>query len=185
MNLLIRNINISDINKLKKFHCGKNAMDLFLSKEAYINHIFGEGTTQLVVDEDENEVIAYFTLKCDMMVIDDKEMYSEPRYIPCIEISRLAVQLKWQNGNKGIHLGEYLLGYIIEFIKTNFYDRVGFRFITLHAVLDRVDWYKKFEFVSGIREQSVCDNFDDTIYMYLDVADKSRIDEFLNATNKL
>ena len=94
MNLLIRNINISDINKLKKFHCGKNAMDLFLSKEAYINHIFGEGTTQLVVDEDENEVIAYFTLKCDMMVIDDKEMYSEPRYIPCIEISRLAVQLK-------------------------------------------------------------------------------------------
>jgi hypothetical protein len=96
MKLIIRDINENDTKQLKRFKCGNTSMEVFLTEEAYLRHRFGEGVTKLLIDEDNNELIAYFTLKCGVMRIDDPEMYDVPREIPCIEISRLAVANKWQ-----------------------------------------------------------------------------------------
>jgi len=146
-------------------------MEGFLFEEAYNHHINGEGITTIVTIEGSEEIIAYYTLKCDSIKIVDLEMYPEPRYIPCIEIARIAVKTDWQIGKKGIHLGTELMGLIITQIKENISSIVGCRFITLHAVLDRVEWYEeRFNFVKRIDEKALAID-EGTVYMSLDITD--------------
>lgn len=176
MKFLIRNIELSDEKQLKKFKCKNTSMEVFLAEEAYLYHVHGEGITKLVIDESSNEIVAYFTLKCDKMIVEDSEMYDEPRHIPCIELSRLAVASEWEGGRKGIHLGTELMNFIIYFICNNIAKHVGCRYITLHSVLDKVKWYQNFGF------QVLTEDFDDgalkTVYMFLDITDGEKIEEY-------
>lgn len=44
-------------------------------------------------------------------------MHESPRYIPCIEVARIAVLSSWQDGKNGIHLGTDLMEHIITYVK--------------------------------------------------------------------
>jgi len=175
--LKIRDIELSDLPKIKKFKCSDSKMDYFLIKEAYYYHVIGEGITKLVVDVENNEIVGYFTLKCDSMKVFDIEMSTEPEYIPCIELSRIAIANHWQNGVRGYHLGTHLMGHILNLIQTQISTVIGCKFITLHAAMDRVKWYnKRFSFIEVEDEKTI--GKDDTVYMCLDITDKSKADEF-------
>jgi hypothetical protein len=178
MELIIRDIELSDVKQLKNFKCENTSMEVFLAEEAYYYHVCGEGITKLVVDEYSNELVAYFTLKCDKMIVDDPDMYTEPRHIPCIEISRLAVASKWQQGNNGIHIGTELMKYIISSIH-DIAKIVGCRYITLHSVIDKVKWYRDV-FNFEVLEEDIIDGETKTVYMCLDITDNDKIEEYLN-----
>jgi len=177
MSLILRNIEMSDMSQLSSFVCGNISMDGFLKNEAYLHHVSGEGITKVVLEEETNQIIAYYTLKSDAVKIFDEEMHDIPRYIPCIEIARIAVLLHWQNGSREIHLGTSLLGQIIKFIKDNIALQIGCRFITVHAVRDKVSWYKK-EFDFEELEDEKYGSNEETTYMCLDLLDRSLLDEY-------
>ena len=177
MSFIIRNIEMNDIPKLLKFICGNISMECFLKSEAYIHHISGEGITKEVLEEETDQIIAYYTLKTDAVKIIDEEMHLIPRYIPCIEIARIAILSHWQNGSKGIHLGTHLVGQIIGFIKDIIAAQVGCRFITIHAIHDKVPWYKK-EFAFEELEDGKYGDNEDTTYMCLDLLDESLLNEY-------
>jgi hypothetical protein len=172
----IRDIELADVALLKKFKCNHSAMEYFLINEAYPYHIIGEGITKVVVDDESNTIIAYYTLKCDSIKYIESEMQINPRYIPCIEISRIAVLKSWQNGIKGKHLGTELMEYIITFIKEEIASKVGCRYISLHAVLDKVKWYnERLKFEIGTDEREI---EEETVYMYLDIKDDDAIEKY-------
>ncbi len=169
---------LKHLPKLRSFKCGNPSMEGFLFEEAYVHHINGEGITTVVTAEGSDEIIAYFTLKCDSMKIEDPDMFPEPRFIPCIEIARIAVKTQWQEGKKGIHVGTYLMGFIITLIKEDIATKTGCRFITLHAVQDKVDWYENnFNFKKRIDEKGLSE-FVETEYMSLDITDETLKEEY-------
>jgi hypothetical protein len=183
LKLLVRDIEFSDLTKLKKFKCRDSLMEHFLVKEAYYYHIIGEGVTKLVVNSETTEMVGYYTLKCDAIKIEDLEMREEPIYIPCIEVSRIAVAANLQNGSAGVHIGTHLLGFIIRNIISDIASQVGCRFITLHSVKDRVEWYgKEFGFVE-IEDEKSTEN-SKTVYMCLDITDKAKVTEFVDFVKK-
>lgn len=177
MSFIIRNIEVTDMPQLSKFICGNISMEGFLKNEAYIHHISGEGITKVVLEEETDRIIAYYTLKSDAVKIIDEEMHLIPRYIPCIEIARIAVLSHWQNGSKDIHLGTHLVGQIIGFIKDVIASQVGCRFITIHAICEKVPWYKK-EFAFEELEDAKYGDNEETTYMCLDLLDESLLDEY-------
>jgi hypothetical protein len=185
LNLLVRDIDFTDLPKLKKFKCCDGQMEHFLVKEAYYYHIIGEGVTKLVINSDTSEIIGYYTLKCDSIKIEDLEMREDSIYIPCIEISRIAVVANLQRGSAGIHIGTHLMGYIINSVTKNIASQTGCRFITLHAIKDKAQWYNRdFGFEQIEDEKSIgCGK---TVYMCLDITDKTKVNEYIEfvAANK-
>jgi len=175
MEYIVRDIELGDIPSLRSFKCNNPSMENFLNQEAYKSHICGEGITKIVLKNEE--IIAYYTLKCDALRIEDPEMYTEPRYIPCVEISRLAVVSHWQRGQRDIHLGTHLMGEIITFVREEIASRVGCRFITLHALKDKVGWYQR-EFDFNIWNEEKPNPDDETVFMYLDIIDNDRVQEY-------
>lgn len=183
LELLIRDINFKDLKQLKKFKCRDGLMENFLVREAYYYHIIGEGITKLVINTETNEIIAYYTLKCDSVRIDDEEMRENPIYIPCIEISRIAVAANWQNGSNGVHIGTHLMGHIITNIKKIIASQVGCRFISLHAIKDKASWYQRdFDFETIEDEKAI--ETGDTVYMCLDITDKAKVNEYVSFVAK-
>lgn len=167
--IVIRDICIDDVSKLRLFNCGNDSMNTYIHREALLNHALGEGITRVVLDENESDIIGYFTLKCTSIRIEDPGMSDEAREVPSIEISRLAVCESWQNGKNGFHLGTSLVGYIISTIKEDIASKVGCRWIIIHAVKEKVNWYQKdFDF-----EFFIDDTPDEygTVSMFLDITD--------------
>ncbi|MFZ5627271.1 MAG: GNAT family N-acetyltransferase [Bacillota bacterium] len=158
----IREITESDIPILRRFTCGNESMDCYLKNEAYKFHIYGEGITKLLVDDDD-KIIGYYTLKASEIVVDDPEMYDEPRHIPAIEISRIAIVKTMQRQG----LGRILMGYIIKLIVRVIAKEIGCRYISLHALRDLVDWYKE-EFGFEVWDDTIKDD-QETVFMYLDI----------------
>jgi hypothetical protein len=166
--IIIRDICSDDIDRLRLFSCGNESMNNYIHREALLNHVLGEGITRVVLDENGKDIIAYFTLKCTSIKFEDPEMGDEEREIPCVEISRLAVCLSWQNGTNGFHLGTSLVGYIISTIKEEIASRVGCRWITIHAVQERINWYRE-QFNFDYIIDDTPDEFG-TVSMFLDIS---------------
>jgi NADPH-dependent curcumin reductase CurA len=169
--IIIRDIYTDDIDRLRLFNCGNRSMNSYIHREALLNHVLGEGITRVVLDENEEFIIGYFTLKCTSIKFCDPDM-GEKREIPCVEISRLAVCISWQNGTNGFHLGTSLVGYIIATIKEDIASRVGCRWITIHAVQGKVNWYREqFNF-----DYIIDDTPDEygTVSMFLDISDMEK-----------
>ena len=184
MNYKIESLNIKHLPQLNKFKCGNPSMEGFLFEEAYKHHVNGEGITKVVTVDNSKEIIAYFTLKCDALKIVEPEMHLFPRYIPCIEIARIAVKSNWQRGQKSIHLGTDLMGYIITLIKDDIGTKTGCRFITLHAVLDKVNWYEReFKFRKLADERAEIKD-EETEYMSLDITDDDKKKELYEYTQR-
>lgn len=167
--IIIRNLEANDYKLVRHFSCGEHLMDSYLTKESYPSHLLGEGITKLVIKE--GHIVAYYTLKCSAIPIKDEEMYEDIRYIPCIELSRLAVSIELQRNG----FGTSLLGYIINEIRV-ISEEIGCYAITLFTSNKYVKWYKKdFDFVIWNPEQSPDE--DGLTFMYLKLCDNAKLEE--------
>ena len=139
-----RLVSIKDVpkSKLKKFDCGTDELNEFLSRYSLKNDSLGIGKTFVGLDEN---VVGYFTLATAQVIyedIPDEYRGKLPKYpIPALRIARLAVSKdlhgkgigKWlltQAFIKIIHVAEITGLYFIivdakETSKT-FYERYGF-----------------------------------------------------------
>lgn len=174
----IREIRLSDKYKFRGFKCGNPTMDAYLKTQAYENHVYGDGSSQLVIynNGDRERVIAYYTLKCDSIIFNADEPTMETKRKPCIEISRIAVVSDWQRGKKGINLGTHLIGYIIHYIQSEIAPKVGCKYITLYAVPEKIDWYSSFGFEKFDEEAD--EDSDENIYMFLEITNEEKINEY-------
>ncbi len=97
------------IHNAESFSCGKRNMDDFLrlngASDAY-------GNTYVLVDEDnENEIIAYYTIQPDPVELEE---WDEDEAITYIVLERLAVSEKYQRQG----YGRRILGILIQQIIT-------------------------------------------------------------------
>lgn len=103
-------VSIKDVSKskLKKFDCGIEVLNEFLSRYSLKNDTLGIGRTFVAFDENE-DIVGYFTLATAQVVYDeipDEYRGKLPKYpIPSLRIARLAVGKDLQG--KGI--GKWLL----------------------------------------------------------------------------
>ncbi|MEI5919526.1 GNAT family N-acetyltransferase [Bacillus cereus] len=146
--------------QIKGFNCKNESMNNYLKQSACCNHILFEENTSIVFYEDE--LIAYFTLKNDMIIFPSAQ-------IAALEISRLAVDQSYQS--KGV--GKNIIDYIdMIAIQTNL------RYITVNALLEKRIWYmnKGFNILSeeDIKQDSI------TVYMYKDLYDEEEVERFFD-----
>ena len=131
--------------KLKKFDCGTEVLNEFLSRYSFKNDILGIGKTFIAFNENE-DVIGYFTLATAQVLFEDiPDNYRAklPRYpIPALKIARLAVGKNLQG--KGI--GKWLLTQA--FIKIiHVAEITGLYFIIVDAKETSKSFYEHYGFI--------------------------------------
>lgn len=108
------NNNIEQFDMISNFSCGDKIfgedpdLDAFLKYNAYNHDEEALGNTYLIIDKELNEIIAYYTLRCNSFHIKDS-INGTMEAIPTIEIARLAVDKEHQNQS----WGTAILGYFI------------------------------------------------------------------------
>jgi predicted GNAT family N-acyltransferase len=140
-------VSIKDVpkSKLKKFDCGTEVLNEFLSRYSLKNDTLGIGRTFVAFDENE-EVVGYFTLATAQIVyeeIPDEYRGKLPKYpIPSLRIARLAVGKDLQG--KGI--GKWLLTQA--FIKIVHVSEItGLYFIIVDAKETSKSFYEHYGFI--------------------------------------
>ena len=140
-------VSIRDIpkSKLKKFDCGTEVLNEFLSRYSLKNDTLGIGKTFVAFDEND-DVVGYFTLATAQVVyedIPDEYRGKLPKYpIPSLRIARLAVGKDLQG--KGI--GKWLLAQA--FIKiVHVAEITGLYFIIVDAKETSKSFYKHYGFI--------------------------------------
>lgn len=131
--------------KLKKFDCGNEVLNEFLSRYSFKNDILGIGKTFVAFNKNE-DVIGYFTLAAAQVLFEDiPDNYRAklPRYpIPALRIARLAVGKNLQG--KGI--GKWLLTQA--FIKIiHVAEITGLYFIIVDAKETSKSFYEHYGFI--------------------------------------
>ena len=131
--------------KLKKFDCGSEVLNEFLSRYSFKNDILGIGKTFVAFNKNE-DVIGYFTLAAAQVLFEDiPDNYRAklPRYpIPALRIARLAVGKNLQG--KGI--GKWLLTQA--FIKIiHVAEITGLYFIIVDAKETSKSFYEHYGFI--------------------------------------
>lgn len=136
------------------FDCGDSDLNDFILEEAANYREALLAVTYILEDEEQN-VLAYFSLANDRVSLSDFETKTEfnrfrkNRFVngkriksyPAAKICRLAVEKR----AKGMHLGSYL----VDFIKSYFVEdnKTGCRFLTVDAYAEAVPFYLRNEFV--------------------------------------
>ena len=131
--------------KLKKFDCGTEVLNEFLSRYSFKNDILGIGKTFVAFNKNE-DVVGYFTLAAAQVLFEDSpDNYRAklPRYpIPALRIARLAVGKNLQG--KGI--GKWLLTQA--FIKIiHVAEITGLYFIIVDAKETSKSFYEHYGFI--------------------------------------
>ena len=132
-------------SKLKKFDCGTEVSNEFLSRYSLKNDTLGIGKTFVAFDENE-DIVGYFTLATAQVVyedIPDEYRGKLPKYpIPSLRIARLAVGKNLQG--KGI--GKWLLAQA--FIKIiHVAEITGVYFIIVDAKETSKSFYEHYGFI--------------------------------------
>ena len=132
--------------KLKKFDCGTEVLNEFLSRYSLKNDTLGIGRTFVAFDEKE-DIVGYFTLATAQIVyedIPDEYRGKLPKYpIPSLRIARLAVGKDLQG--KGI--GKWLLTQA--FIKiVHVAEITGLYFIIVDAKETSKSFYEHYGFIN-------------------------------------
>ncbi|MCE2900229.1 MAG: GNAT family N-acetyltransferase [Gemmatimonadetes bacterium] len=98
-----------------------------------------------LVRDGAGEVIGYYTLLADAIRLEDGEVDStwDYRSAPCIKVARLGVRYDRRGSGIGPALLELITVQALELGQ-----QIGVCYLTLDAVGDKVDWYRKrgFEF---------------------------------------
>ena len=130
---------------LKRFNCGVEELNEYLSRYALKNDALGMGKT-FVASDAEGSVVGYFTLSTAQVAFEEipaLPVKKYPRYpLPALRISRLAVKKEYQK--KG--LGAWLLKQA--FIKIlNAAEVAGICLILVDAKESAVSFYEHFGFM--------------------------------------
>lgn len=163
----------SEYNKLTTgFKCGKPIFDEYLCEQALEEMSSGDGVTYIILDEDENVLIAYYTISTstvhfvDMYDYEDEEIPEEKKrkhYSPIssVIINMFAVNSKYQDC---IYEGEIVSDLIIQAIIGRIYNMstsiIGAKMIILCSVPDAVDFYKRNNFKELPPELTLFDHID-------------------------
>ena len=142
-------VSIKDVpkSKLKKFDCGTEVLNEFLSRYSLKNDTLGNARTFVAFD-DKDEVAGYFTLVTAQVVyedIPDEYRGKLPKYpVPSLRIARLAAGKNLQG--KGI--GKWLLSQA--FIKiVHVAEITGLYFIIVDAKETSKSFYEHYGLLSS------------------------------------
>lgn len=141
------------LESVPRFDCGDDDLNDFIANEAILYQKALLAVTYLIESE-EGELAAYFSLANDRISLSDFESKTEfnrfrkHRFVnekrlksyPAVKLCRLAVASSY----KGQHLGSKLLNYLMFFFTDN--NRTGCRFITVDAYADAIPFYIKHNF---------------------------------------
>ena len=161
-------------SNLEAFKCADGDLNDFLMDEAkdYQTELLAK--TYLVVNEENGDLIAYFSLLNDTVRLEDTEKSTanrinrkipnskRRRHYPALKIGRLAVDTRYAR----MGFGEEIL----RTIRTMFrYDnRTGCRFLTVDALASATGFYQA---KGNFRFFTDKDKDDDTQLMYFDLKD--------------
>lgn len=144
MSLIVVDLNETYLKQLLTFECNNPYLEMYIKNKDYaFEHAqTGETKTFLLIDKATNFICAYTSIKCSSLRIEEQiDDRTEIEIYPSVEIAMLAVDSKLER--KGI--GTKFLLYIINHINS-LRKLVGVRAITLFAVPDKVEFYKKSKF---------------------------------------
>jgi GNAT superfamily N-acetyltransferase len=87
---------------LSSFNCGHEGMNNYLVYLAEKHTQQFDATTTLVIHEDNNDLIGYFTLKNTCMMFKPNDKQTEGK--PALEIYRLAIDTRYQSKGVGTRI---------------------------------------------------------------------------------
>lgn len=118
-----------DISLVQDFNCGNEVINDYLKEEACNDT---KATTFIIVNNDNNQIIAYYSLNCSGFVIDNGNNFT---IYPAVEIKMFAIDEKYQHipystNREDGNLSDTLLDNVILYSvpsAENFYRRNGFK----------------------------------------------------------
>jgi GNAT superfamily N-acetyltransferase len=86
------------------------------------------------------DVIAYYSLQADAVELAPREVIPGVHYrsVPAIKVARIGVRFDQRGKGVGLNLMAYIESEVLSLAKL-----IGVRFITLDAVGDKIDWYRR------------------------------------------
>jgi GNAT superfamily N-acetyltransferase len=152
-----------DLPHLKKFKCGNQSMEDFLSHDSYYYHLTREASTSLVFFN--GELIAYYTIKHTPLKIFDKDQMDIS-----LDIARLAVSKNYQSKGVGTFIVDKIIKTAIE---------VNKRYIIVDSLYEKWEWYKNnFGFDYLIEDDVLNERI--VVSMIIDTYDQELIDKFFD-----
>lgn len=159
---------------LESFKCAEGDLNDFLLDEAkdYETELLAK--TYLVVNEENGDLIAYFSLLNDTVRLEETEKSTANRinrkipnskrrkHYPALKIGRLAVDTRYA----GMGIGEEILKTICRLFRRG--NRTGCCFLTVDALASATGFY---EAKGNFRFFTEKDKDDDTRLMYFDLKD--------------
>lgn len=144
------------------FSCDNPSVDRYLKTEAFLDHYEFQTNTTLIFSED-NELLAYFTIKEGSVKIDI-EGYSPP----CVIIERLGVMKQAQG--KGVGTS------ILQFIASSS-EMLNQRFMSLDSIWECKEFYNKRGFIPFIAKEFEEPTPSGCVYMFMDLYDEEKVTE--------
>ncbi|HPD00572.1 MAG TPA: hypothetical protein PLA01_04390 [Acetivibrio sp.] len=148
------------LSLLSNFRCGNEEIDRYIKEDALNDKESGKGVTYLVLNNEKNKLIAYYTLAATSVIYSETKDITAKRNIeevkirgfPAIEIKMFAVSKSYQNytyyskefGPK--ILSDMILGAVIGDIYNYATERLGIRMIILYSTEEGFKFYKRNNF---------------------------------------
>lgn len=150
-----------NINSTNLFDCGNSAINSFLKFNALESSDNNEAKTYIFLNELENKVIGFFSLRCSAIYCDisvskedNKSNTDGGRTInfPAIEIDYFAIDIEYQglkydeiDDDELFTLSDALFGDILG-ICLEVSKIIAFKFLILYSVPNAINFYKKHNF---------------------------------------
>lgn len=196
--LIVSRLKTEYLGLLEDFHCGYPNIEIFLKEKAFDYQRSGKGVTYLVLNEQEDEILAYYTLASAALLSYENQDIKDIKNIndlkieeiSAIEIKMFAVKITHQDyaydpeTNTGRKLrstqlreneklfSNLLLGKIIGDIYTLSLEQLGIEVITLHSVPEATDFYGREYFEKAEEYLSIQDEYiEGCTHMYMNLYD--------------
>ena len=130
-------------NQINNFSCGNKSIDEYLKKDAFEHMQTGQSITKVVVKEDSNNIIAYYSLSASSIVI---ESYEGKYFSPAVEVKMFAVldelhSLNYSEDEDEGTFSEHLFSLIIRDIYELSENTIGISSIILYSVPKAFNFY--------------------------------------------
>lgn len=137
------------LGQISKFRCGNDEIDKYLKEKALIDLNSGDGVTKVIIDDSNNQIIAYYTLNCSAITSNS---HKKKYYSPAIEIKMFALNEIYQD-NKIIYSEddeEYICDLILSHIIKEIYDftneTCGAKTVVLYSTDNAKHFYSRNSF---------------------------------------
>lgn len=144
---------IEDEEIIENFDCEEDSINEFLKDYAKEYNKNGEGITYIVLDEELNKIVGYYTIKCN--AIQTEKTNGDKIVYPAVEITRLGVDKNYKKkGN-----GSLCLGHAINQIN-ELKSIVGIKMVFLYSLPEAEGFYYKFglRYLSSSYNQLECED---------------------------